>query len=66
VIERRRSPRGRGVAHLALLRETGRYVIGVRRPIEVFQMTSDAGGVERRVLAAYVASGAIERRVRPR
>ena len=59
-------PRGRVVAILAGLRETEADVVGVGRPPEIRRVTTHAVRRCSLVLAAHVASQAVETGVRPR
>jgi hypothetical protein len=56
VVKRRTEPINRRMAQGAVLREAGGIVIGVRRLIDVRQVTPDAGGRRVAELAANVAS----------
>jgi hypothetical protein len=63
VIERRRRPRGCVMTNLALLRETRRHVIGIVRPLEVLQVTTDTSRVRDVVVAVDVTLAALNTRV---
>ena len=63
VIERCRSPRHVGVARGAVGWKACRYVAGVRRCIELLQMTADTGRVQRRKGTADMARDARHRTV---
>lgn len=55
VIERGGNPRGRGVAQVALLRESDLHVLRVSRALKLFQMASNAGRAIQTVVSADVA-----------
>lgn len=55
VIERGGNPRARGVAQVALLRESDLHVVRVSRALEVFQVASNAGHAVQTVVSADVA-----------
>ena len=61
VIKGRARPRGRGVALLTGLRESGSDVIRIRGALEIFQVAADAGGVGagQIVVIVHVALGAL-------
>lgn len=65
MIESSRIPRGRAVTGLTSLRESGLRVRGVRGFVEVVQVATDASGWRVRVVAADVASRAVEGCVGP-
>ena len=64
VIERGRTPRCRGVAQVALLRESRGHVVRVGRSLEVLQMARNAGCAREVIVVAGVAIGAQPRRNR--
>ena len=55
VIERRRSPPGRGVAKGAIGGETGRYVVRIRGAVEVYPVAGEAVSRRRSVVIVCVA-----------
>jgi len=64
MIEGRIQPRRGVVALLAGLREVRRNVVGIRRPLKIFQMARDAGGVRNVVVVVDVAVRTLPRRHR--
>ena len=67
MIKVRTRPRRGVVALLTGLRERGLHVIGLCRPLEIFQVAADASGIRagQVVIAIHVALRALHRRVRP-
>lgn len=63
VIERRRHPRGRVVAHLALLRKSRLNVIGVGRGIEPIEVARHASACRQVVIVVHVALRALNTRM---
>lgn len=55
VIERRRDPRCRVMAHLALLREPRLNVVGTGRAVEILRVARDAACVGQAVIAVHMA-----------
>lgn len=64
VIVRRRNPSRGAVTHRTGGGEGRRSVIGIRRGIEVGQVTGDAGRIEPRIFSAGMAARAVQRNVR--
>lgn len=63
VVERRRFPRARGVAKAAILRETGRDVIGAGGLLEFREMARRALRRDARIFPSNVARGACDARM---
>lgn len=64
VVERRRHPGRRAVAHLTLLRESDGYVVWIVGPLEVLQVARHARGGRQVVVAVHMALSALHRDVR--
>jgi hypothetical protein len=66
VIEFGGLPRGRAMAHFALLRQSSRDVIRICSSLEVLNVTGDAGGRRQVVIAVGVALVALKLRMSTR
>lgn len=60
VSKRAVAPICRGVALIAGLRESGRYVVGIRGALEVFEVALSAGAARQAVVVVDMALGAGE------
>ncbi len=65
MIERRRNPRRRGMAGLALRGDAGLHVIRARCSVEIAGVAAEAICRRPRKFSIDVAGGAIKRRMRP-
>ena len=66
MVERCRLPRRRAVANVALLRESARHVIRIRRALVVLHVATNAGCVGQTVVAIDVAIAALHFQVKSR